>query len=193
MVTRRTFLSGAAVSSAILGAPAARAVSRAEASPVPGRAIIDRSLPGGEAFAQGAREHGAAVEWFSGDVSLLWLTKLTPMLRARAEPIAGLTHAGALFCLERWAWDLGMRVVMRVDHVPTAGGGWRHEDGARLPAAAAAHLQAAGPDFARQAAAVAFAGSSLWGDCTHAAAARGGDGQPDPIVSWVIAPAPARA
>ncbi|OYW86505.1 MAG: hypothetical protein B7Z20_07265 [Sphingobium sp. 32-64-5] len=82
---------------------------------------------------------------------------------------------------------------MRVDHVPMAGGAWRHEGAGRLPDAAAAHLHATGSDFARAAAAIAFAGGGLWSDRTHAAAVRGVAGLPDPITSWVIAPAPARA
>jgi hypothetical protein len=174
----------------MLAGPTARAIS---APPLRTRAIIDRSLLPGHIFAEHARTYGAAIDWFTGDVSTLWLTELAPMLRNRPGPIAGLTRMGALFCLERWAWDLRMRVMMRIDHVPTALGSQQHRSAAPLPEVVAARLDASGPDFPSHTADLAFAGRSLWSDCTHAAAPRSPDGLSDPVVSWVIAPASARA
>ena len=43
-----------------------------------------------------------------GDLSQQWLRP--------PAPIAGLTARGRPFCLERLAWDHGMRVVFRADH-----------------------------------------------------------------------------
>jgi len=189
MATRRAFLSGATVSSVMLAVPAARAIS---ASPLPTRAVIDRSLLAGHIFAERARTYGSAIDWFVGDVSTLWLTELAPMLRNNLGPIAGLTRTGALFCLERWAWDLRMRVAMRIDHVPTALGGRQHRSATSLPDVVVARLDASGADFPSHTADLAFAGRSLWSDCTHAAAPRSPDGLSDPVVSWVIAPASVR-
>lgn len=193
MATRRAFLSGATVSSVMLAVPAARAISAPLAPLLPMRAVIDRSLLPAHIFAERARTYGAAIDWFTDDVSTLWLTELAPMLRNRAEPIAGLTRTGALFCLERWAWDLRMRVVMRIDHLPTVLGSRQHRCAAPLPELVAAHLDASGPDFPSHTADLAFAGRNLWSDCTHAAAPRSPGGLSDPIASWVIAPASARS
>ncbi|MBW8840615.1 MAG: hypothetical protein JF608_02185 [Sphingomonadales bacterium] len=193
MATRRAFLSGATVSSVMLAVPAARATSAPPAPARPMRAVIDHSLLPGHIFAERARTYGAAIDWFTGDVSTLWLTELAPMLRNRAEPIVGLTRAGALFCLERWAWDLRMRVVMRIDHLATVSGSRQHCGATPLMEVVAARLDASGPAFPSYTADLAFGGRNLWSDCTHATTPRSPGALFDPIASWVIAPASARA
>lgn len=60
-----------------------------------------------------AERRGVRVVRIAGDISEFWFSDLS--LRWRTEPaaIAGLTAHGPLFCLERLAWDHGMRVVYR--------------------------------------------------------------------------------
>ena len=50
-----------------------------------------------------------------GDITDLWFHDLDPQWKKQPVAIAGLTAHGPLFCLERLAWDHGMRVVSRVE------------------------------------------------------------------------------
>jgi hypothetical protein len=56
----------------------------------------------------------------------LWYSELQPLWRRELRPIAGLTAYAALFCLERLAWDHGMRVVYHGAHTPLASGDVDH-------------------------------------------------------------------
>ncbi|MFV0645409.1 MAG: hypothetical protein ACK5NN_13080 [Sphingomonadaceae bacterium] len=187
MVRRRTFLTGAATSSALLAAGVRPALAAGSRSILP-VALVDYSLPAAATFTRRIREYGGRVEHFTGDISRLWRKLLLPRLQAAPVHLAGLTGSGALFCLERWAWDLGMRVVLRIDHVPQADGSWHHRSAADLPDSAIRHLENAGNDFASHAADIVIAGAPLQIDCTHAAAVHSADNMPSPTVSWVIAP-----
>src|SRR5690606_29933809 len=51
---------------------------------------------------------------------------LHALWRARPRPIAGLTARAALFCLERLAWDHGMRVVYCAEHIRRADDTFAH-------------------------------------------------------------------
>jgi hypothetical protein len=51
-----------------------------------------------------------------GDVTDVWYTRLHPLWKAGGVAVAGLTGSGVLFCLERLAWDHGLRVVYRGSH-----------------------------------------------------------------------------
>jgi hypothetical protein len=56
-----------------------------------------------------------------GDITDLWFNDLDPHWRRNRVAIAGLTTEAAHFCLERLAWDHGLRTVFRAEHAVVAG------------------------------------------------------------------------
>src|SRR5262245_32285594 len=138
MTNRREFLQiGIAASALPLAAQAARAseplgwLGGADARSVPlykavygrGRlykAVSDLRLADGVGFARRAEMRGVAVHAIEGDMTRFWYDDLYHRWREGAAAIAGLTAHGPMFCLERLAWDQGMRVVFRAEHAPLA-------------------------------------------------------------------------
>lgn len=125
MFSRRTFFRGAAGSvTALIGA--APLISRAtppdadSAStndhPKPHLAIFDHRFAAGRKFASSSAARGIATRPVANDVTALWFSELHPLWKDRPVAIAGLTTYGPLFCLERLAWDHGMRVLRREQH-----------------------------------------------------------------------------
>ena len=72
----------------------------------------------------------------TGNVTALWYNELQPLWlkqqgrqqhvqqqqgQQQVLALAGTTGADVLFCLERLAWDAGMRVLLREEHVQDAG------------------------------------------------------------------------
>ena len=79
-------------------------------------AIFDRRFAAGRRFARSSATRGIATRPIAGDVTSLWYSELHPLWKQRPVAIAGLTTYGPLFCLERLAWDHGMRVLHRQEH-----------------------------------------------------------------------------
>jgi hypothetical protein len=79
-------------------------------------AIFDRRFAAGRRFAKSSEAHGIATRAIAGDVTSLWYSELHPFWKQQPVAIAGLTTYGPLFCLERLAWDHGMRVLHRQQH-----------------------------------------------------------------------------
>jgi hypothetical protein len=79
-------------------------------------AIFDRRFAAGRRFARSSETHGVATRAIAGDVTTLWYSELYPLWKQNPVAIAGLTTYGPLFCLERLAWDHGMRVLHRQEH-----------------------------------------------------------------------------
>ncbi len=77
--------------------------------------IFDERFPASVAFGEEWKARGAAVHAIRGDITDLWFHDLDLQWKKRPVAIAGLTAHGPLFCLERLAWDRGMRVVSRVE------------------------------------------------------------------------------
>jgi hypothetical protein len=77
--------------------------------------IFDERFPAGAAFGEEWQARGASVFAIRGDITDLWFHDLDVQWKKQPVPIAGLTAHGPLFCLERLAWDHGMRVVSRVE------------------------------------------------------------------------------
>lgn len=180
-MSRRDVLSAVAAASALAAVPLSSAWAAARPAGMPTRAIFDRGVPQGLAFAERARGGGLSAFGFSGDVSRIWFDQLLPALEADRGPLIGLTGAGALFCFEQLAWQLGMRVRLRVDHM-AARGDFSHVS-AGVPSSVLARLQAAKFAFGEKAADLALDGRAAWRNHTHAAAAH-----PGTLVTWVIAP-----
>jgi hypothetical protein len=79
-------------------------------------AIFDRRFAAGRRFARSSDVRGIATRAIAGDVTSLWYTELHPLWKQHPVAIAGLTTYGPLFCLERLAWDHGMRVLQRQEY-----------------------------------------------------------------------------
>jgi hypothetical protein len=71
------------------------------------KVVADERFPTSRAFADEMQRRGASVHRIQGDITDLWYDDLYHRWKQ-----------GALFCLERLAWDQGMRVVARIDHAP---------------------------------------------------------------------------
>ena len=121
MTTRRVFIQAGAA----LSAAPALAVSRAALAAAPaGRvrlAVFDERFAAARAFAAEAARQGWPLAAIRGDITDLWFHDLSRRWAKDAAPVAGMTIGQSLFCLERLAWDAGLRVITRETH-PNAGG-----------------------------------------------------------------------
>jgi hypothetical protein len=185
MTSRRELLKAGLAASALPLAARAH-FTRAEQAAVPLYNIVyDTRFAASVAFAERAAARGLGVLEMAGDVTRLWYDDLYHRWRQGPAAIAGLTAHGALFCLERLAWDQRLRVVYRGEHSAAAGGLVHRLDGPAPMLAAAAMFGAWGAALADVVAA-----------CPHERAARGTatfmtEGAPpasEPLFSWVIAP-----
>lgn len=156
------------------------------------RTIIDERFTEGVAFGREADRMGETTRSIRGDVTQVWYNEIAQKWREEPVPIAGLTAHGPLFCLERWAWDAGLRIVFRAEHSATEGR-IHHVLAGPQRTIAGAQLRASGPDWAAQMARLAIA-------CRHDTCApaqtsfaghTGSLSVPDDeaLISWVIAPA----
>jgi hypothetical protein len=93
------------------------------------KVLYDTRFPASVAFAQRAAARGLDVHAMQGDMTRFWYDDLYHRWKAGPAAIAGLTAYGALFCLERLAWDQRMRVVYRSEHSVAPGGGVPHRFG----------------------------------------------------------------
>lgn len=150
-------------------------------------AIYDWRFPEAEAFAGRARAKAIAPLGFAGDMTRLWFEEVSSRLRDTRRPIIGLTDARALFCFEQLAWDVGMRVRFRIDHLQQ-GAEVTHASATPLPAVMLAQLHAARGAFGGCAADLALGSRPVWGDCTHASPPRTATEAGDRLVTWAIAP-----
>src|SRR5271156_3692674 len=111
-------------------------------------AVFDRRFAAGRRFARSSETRGIATRAIAGDVTSLWYSELHPLWKQRPVAIAGLTTYGPLFCLERLAWDHGMRVVYRADHTYRSDGYMEHElSGSERMLREAVDLSSSGPDW----------------------------------------------
>lgn len=133
MASRREFLQ---VGVAALTLPISARAGRAEPVMKPNRnaaslavykVIFDERFPDSVAFGLEARRLGLSSASIRGDITDLWFYDLDPQWKKSPAAIAGLTAQGALFCLERLAWDHGMRVVFRADHDFLPDGPMQHD------------------------------------------------------------------
>jgi hypothetical protein len=144
-------------------------------------AIFDRRFAAGRRFAKSSEAHGISTRAIAGEVTSLWYSELHPLWKAASKDrsvqhpvaIAGLTTYGPLFCLERLAWDHGMRVLHRQEH-DTRDAAW---DATRPDTRDVA------PDHAWDSA------QDVATDQARDAAPAGTPGEPDQILhTWIIAP-----
>jgi hypothetical protein len=120
MTSRREFLKAGLVATALPVAARADFAKPAPTGPLY-KVLYDTRFPASIEFARRAEERGLAVHAMAGDMTRFWYDDLYHRWRQDPAPIAGLTAYGALFCLERLAWDQRMRVVYRGEHVAASG------------------------------------------------------------------------
>jgi hypothetical protein len=158
------------------------------------------------ALAAEAERLGIEVARTDGDITDFWFTVLSRRWATTPVAIGGLTEHGPLFCLERFGWDHGLRVVFRGMHRELEGGHVEHVITGPFPTIAAAHTDLAGADWpsrlarlltscppARDTSSTTVRGV-LADDQrvgTHGRAEAGH--YEDGLVSWVIAPKPRRS
>jgi hypothetical protein len=122
MISRRQMLqSGLAATSlplvaSVSLAPLTHAHAKALEHPALYKVLFDQRFAASREFGREAQWQGQSVQAFNGDITNVWYHDLHPRWRKGPAAIAGLTAHGALFCLERLAWDVGMRVTHRAEH-----------------------------------------------------------------------------
>jgi hypothetical protein len=128
-----------------------------------------------------------------GDITDLWFHDLDARWKQSPAAIAGLTAQGALFCLERLAWDHGMRVVFRGDHRYLPDGSIEHAlTGPESVVRQAAGLRDEGDGWSAR---IATLVARFPEDrpvpakmTIHARAAAPASAATEELISWVIAP-----
>lgn len=103
---------------------------------VPDEVVFDTRFPMARDFGTAAAALGQKTAAIRGDVTALWLDDLRRRWIAGKAPIAGMTSARSLFCLELLARDHWMRVIIRAEHRTLPGGATSHRVSARGPALA---------------------------------------------------------
>jgi len=190
MTSRREFLKAGLVATAL--PVAARADLTATSLPtVPlYKVLYDTRFAASVAFAGRAAARGLALHAIAGDMTRFWYDDLYYRWRQAPAAIAGLTGHGALFCLERLAWEQRMRVVYRGEHTAGAGGCVAHSfRGPRAMVSAAAEAGAEPSWAAALADVVAECPSGSAAHTVQALAAKRSAVLPaEPLFSWVIAP-----
>jgi hypothetical protein len=157
------------------------------------KVLFDARFPASVRFGTAARSLGVATHLIRGDITDLWYHDLDARWKKSPVAIAGLTAQGAIFCLERLAWDHGMRVVFRGDHQYLPDGSIEHAlVGPESLMHQASGLRSDGDDWgARLASLVAHVpeGQSAPAKASlRARAAPPAGTESESLVSWVIAP-----
>lgn len=163
------------------------------------RVVSDDRFSSSRVFADEVERLGVERVHTAGDITDFWYGDLSIRWKTAPVAIAGLTPHGPLFCLERLAWDHGLRVMFRGTHQLLANGQVQHTLAG--PAATLDRLEQMdlGPSWAARIAPVLL---GCRGDGEPASAvvcsasprveddaALAGDIEPSgPLYSWIIAP-----
>jgi hypothetical protein len=127
----------------------------------------------------------------TGDITDFWFTDLSRRWKQSPVAIAGLTAYGPLFCLERFGWDHGLRVVFRGTHRLLDGGRVEHALEGPFRSIAAAHSGLSGADWPGGLALLLTSCTATGDMATTTVRAISHDRAADvddTLVSWVIAP-----
>jgi hypothetical protein len=167
VTSRREFLrSGLAVSAAFVSSLTLLPANAAQAAPLRlERFVFDSRFAAAVQAARLAAARGIVLAETAGDLTNLWYHDLDLRWRRAPMTLAGITTKGALFVLETFAADRGMRVLYRGEHGAV--------DAGRAPV----HTLAGRAD--------------LFADLMPAALAKGRRALADrdePLCSWIIAP-----
>jgi hypothetical protein len=157
------------------------------------KVVFDERFPASVAFGDEARSLGLPTHSIRGDITDLWFHELDAQWKKKPAAVAGLTAQGALFCLERLAWDHGMRVVFRGDHQYLPAGAIEHVlTGPESVVRQAANLQDDGDTWAARianfVARIPESHSTPAKATIHGRATAPANIEADDLISWVIAP-----
>jgi hypothetical protein len=198
MASRREFLQiGVAALalpiSARAGLKPALSAPAKESAPMPlYKVIFDERHASSRAFAGEVKKLGAPLYGMKGDITNLWFNDLDARWKKEPIAIAGLTEQGPLFCLERLAWDHGMRVVYRADHTYREDGYMEHElSGSERMLREAVELSSSGPNWSSRVASLLTRCPASRAPASKLTVVTPGakqSGDPQHLVSWVIAP-----
>jgi hypothetical protein len=111
------------------------------------KAIFDRRYADARAFGLEAGRMGMQTTAIDGDVTALWYDDLYHRWKTGPTLLVGLTDRSALFCLETFANDAGMRVTFR-NHYRMRSDGPMHEASGDASMLAAARSAPAGAVWA---------------------------------------------
>jgi hypothetical protein len=156
------------------------------------KVIFDERFASCRTFASEAKRLGSPVHGIKGDITDVWFHDLSIRWKAGPAAIAGLTAHGAIFCLERLAWDQRMRVVFRGEHSYGPNGRLDHVLSAPPDVLRqTAGLDESGPEWAGRIASVVvrFPANRYGAETMNIvtpSAKRADD--PEQLISWVIAP-----
>lgn len=193
MTSRREFIQAGV---AVAALPAAMSLHPASAFAVPAgpafhRVVYDARFVQSAAFGREAARLGETTVAIRGDITNFWYDELDQLWREKPVPIAGLTAHGPLFCLERWGWDAGLKVVFRAEHRPS-GDGLQHRFSGPLDVVRDAEASVSGPGWGAQMARLATvcrqdicAGTDA---AVHTAGQHLEAADEEMLISWVIAP-----
>jgi hypothetical protein len=156
------------------------------------KVIFDQRFLSSRAFAGEVKRLGAPVYGIKGDITDLWFHDLDARWKREPIGIAGLTEHGPLFCLERLAWDHGMRVVYRADHTYRPDGYMEHElTGSEEMLREAVDLSSSGANWSSRMATLLTrcpANRAQASKMTVVTPTARLAEDPEHLVSWVIAP-----
>ena len=157
------------------------------------KVVFDERFPASVAFGTEARRLGLPTHSIRGDITDLWFHDLDAQWKRKPVAVAGLTAQGALFCLERLAWDHGMRVVFRGDHLYLGDGAIEHVlTGSERVVRQAASLRDDGDGWAARVAGLVARvpeGHSTPAKATiHGRATAPASTEAEDLISWVIGP-----
>jgi hypothetical protein len=116
MASRREFIQAGIVASALPIIGSAGDLATQPSAPAFYKVVFDHRFPASREFGREMEKSGASVCGIHGDITDLWFHDLYHRWKQGPAAIAGMTAHGALFCLERLAWDHGMRVLSRTEH-----------------------------------------------------------------------------
>lgn len=147
MPSRREFIQAGIAASVVpiafpIHTPARAALEADVAAPStyrPRRVVSDIRSPHSAALAIEAERLGLTVVRTHGDITDFWFDDLAPQWKVSPLAIAGLTTHGPLFCLERFAWDHGLRVAFRGVHRVIDSGHIEHSLSGPFDMVASAH------------------------------------------------------
>jgi hypothetical protein len=118
--TRRKMLKTAGVAAIGMVAGAGCAEPPGRVSGVSGRSrarlLADDRFGAARAFAAALPGHSTTTMLFDGDLTEVWVKKISVDWRTRRTPLIGLTNHQALICLEGFARDHDYRLVFQARH-----------------------------------------------------------------------------
>jgi hypothetical protein len=194
MLNRRTFLqAGVTAVPLAAGATLALGAVQAKAGSVPAvplhTVVYDERFADSIAFANEARWMGQRTSAIRGDITKLWYDDLYHAWQNGPVAIAGLTTQDAMFCLEIFGNDAGLRLLVKGEHRIEAGRVEHRMNGPEL-ALAGTSLDKCGADWSgRMAQLLVGCPATREGrtEVTAVSAARPVN-EPLTLVSWLLAP-----